>query len=128
MIVLDANVLIAYLDQRDDSHRSALDLLESQVAEELRASVLTVAEALVHPTRHGRDGASLDSLSAIGVEVVGVSADEARDIARLRAESRLRMPDAVVLHLAVKTSGAVATFDTTLARVARDAGVEVVGA
>lgn len=50
MIVLDANVLIGFLDERDAHHTSARLVMEKFVEEGYAASVLTVAEALVHPS------------------------------------------------------------------------------
>lgn len=127
MIVLDANILIALLDPADPHHEGAVELLHANIGEGLSVSVLTLAEALVHPARAGRDDEASAVFDAIGVQVVPLTVD-AGALARQRATARVRMPDAVVLRLAIDTSAAVATFDAALAAAAVDAGVEVVGA
>ncbi len=103
MIILDANVLIAFLDGSDAHHEATLDLLERRLVDGFGASVLTVAEALVHPARAGREASAMESLRAIGVEVLPVTADSAEALARVRSGHRVRMPDAVALHAAVST-------------------------
>lgn len=123
MIVLDANVLIGFLDADDPRHASAVDLLERRFADGFGSSVLTVAEALVHPTRVNRQDAALAALQKIGVELIGLEPADAAPLARVRSEYRLRMPDAVALHVAVSTGSELATFDETLVAAATRAGV-----
>lgn len=125
MIVLDANVLIAFLDASDAHHDDALGLFEHRFLDGFSASALTVAEALVHPVRAGRQDAALASLSAIGIQVLSLDSSAAADLARVRSQYRLRMPDAVVLHAAITTGSAVATFDESLAAAAVTAGLTV---
>mgnify|MGYP003648946695 CR=1 FL=1 len=86
---------------------------------------LTVAEALVHPARAGREASAMESLRAIGVDVLPITANSAEALARVRCEHRVRMPDAVALHAAVTTESALATFDDALAAAAERAGVVV---
>ena len=69
MIVLDANVVIAFLDDRDAHHRFAVDLLESNSFDEFACSVITLAEALVHPTAAGVQDAALAAVTRIGVRI-----------------------------------------------------------
>ncbi|MBF4575280.1 type II toxin-antitoxin system VapC family toxin [Frondihabitans sp. VKM Ac-2883] len=128
MIVLDANLLIGYLDADDTHHDQALDLLQASVGRSLSTSTLTLAEALVYPTRQGTEIASFESIVRMGVELVPLEAPDALDIARVRSASRLRMPDAVILNLALSRSAALATFDASLASEARTRGLEVIGA
>ena len=111
MIILDANVLIAFLDGSDAHHEATLDLLERRLVDGFGASVLTVAEALVHPARAGRERAAMESLRAIGVQVLPVTADSAEALALARSGHRVRLPDAVALHAAVSTGSELATFD-----------------
>jgi predicted nucleic acid-binding protein len=125
VIVLDANVLIGFLDATDSHHAASKDLLERRFADGFGASVLTVAEALVHPTRTDRQDAALASLVAIGVHMLSVEATDAAALARVRSTYRLRMPDAVALHAALSTGSALATFDETLAAAAERAGVRI---
>ena len=125
MIVLDANVLIAFLDRHDAHHEAAVDLFERRLVDGLAASVLTVAEALVHPARAGREAAAMESLSAIGVQVLPATASSAEALARVRSNQQVRMPDAVALHAAVSTNSELATFDVALAAAAESIGVVV---
>lgn len=125
MIILDANVLIGFLDATDPHHVACLELLERHFAGGFGASVLTVAEALVHPARVQREYESMASLATIGVQVVPLEASEAVALAGVRNTYRLRMPDAVALHTALLTRSAIATFDTALAAAAERARVAV---
>ncbi len=116
MIVLDANILIAYLDHSHLHHEQAVALLISD--DDLRVAPLTMAEALVHPARTGDAEAVLSRLRAVGVLVDQGAADPIV-LATLRAETTpLKMPDAVVVELAMRLRCAVASFDTRVATVA----------
>lgn len=126
MIVVDANVLIGFLDASDAHHAAAVRILEDAVEEGYAASVLTVAEALVHPAKHGVDDRASSALEAIGLTILPLGSDDAATLARVRAQYGVRMPDAVALHAALTTKSRLATFDGGLASAARAAGVVVV--
>lgn len=126
MIVLDANVLIGFLDATDSRHAASIDLLERRFANGFGASVLTVAEALVHPTRVERQDAAMASLARIGVQLIPLDASDAAALARVRNAYRVRMPDAVALHTALSTGSELATFDDALIAAADRAGILVV--
>jgi predicted nucleic acid-binding protein len=111
VIILDANVLIAFLDSSDPHHAASTELLERRFVDGFASSVLTVAEALVHPTRVDRQDAALTALLSIGVKVIPLEATDATELARVRNSYRLRMPDAVALHTAIRTGSELATFD-----------------
>lgn len=122
--VLDAAALIAHLDESDAHHRRAT--AEIEVAGErgaLLASVLSVAEILVHPTRQGRAAEVERALSEMDLEVLAVPDDAAAALARLRDRTRRNMPDCCVLLAAQQTSAIVLTFDEKLASAARDLGL-----
>lgn len=125
VIVLDANVLIAFLDSSDPSHAVSTELLERRFVDGFASSVLTVAEALVHPTRVDRQDAAMTALLSIGVRVIPLEATDATELARVRNSYRLRMPDAVALHTAIRTGSELATFDEALVAAARRAGVSL---
>ncbi|MEY2847601.1 MAG: hypothetical protein RI885_266 [Actinomycetota bacterium] len=127
MIVLDANVLIGLLDRSDPRHSASLGILDDFVTEGYGASAVTVAEALVHPVRAGIGERAADALSSIGLSILPIDSDDALPLARIRARHRIRMPDAVALHAAIRGGGTLATFDTALAAAARNEGVVVVG-
>lgn len=126
MIVLDANVLIAFLDARDAHHSLARLVLEEYASEGYAASALTVAEALVHPAKQGLQDRGSAALSDIGLKILPLSGEDATSLARVRARYRVRMPDAVALHAALTIRSPIATFDAGLAAAAREAGVTVV--
>jgi predicted nucleic acid-binding protein len=125
VIVLDANVLIGFLDANDPHHSASLDLLERRFVDGFGSSVLTVAEALVHPTRVGRQDAAMASLTRIGVQVIAIDAVDAITLASVRNTYRLRMPDAVTLHTAIRSGSELASFDDALISAAENAGVSI---
>jgi predicted nucleic acid-binding protein len=125
VIVLDANVLIGFLDSSDPHHAVSTELLERRFVDGFASSVLTVAEALVHPTRVDRQDAAMTALLSIGVRVIPLEATNATELARVRNSYRLRMPDAVALHTAIRTGSELATFDEALVAAARRAGVSI---
>jgi len=126
MIVLDASVLIAHLDEHDAHHEAASRLLLDIPESELAASPITIAEVLVGPARTGRLSQARALMDAMGVREVALRSDAATSLAILRAETALKLPDCCVL-LAAKDAPAraVATFDERLAQAARRAGLAV---
>ena len=127
MIVLDASVLIAYLDPEDALHPRAAELLEHEVADAFAASTVTLAEVLVAPARSGRLDDALSALAALEVEERALSDHAAVRLARLRASSGLKLPDCCVLLTALEISARLASFDERLAASARKAGLVAVG-
>ena len=67
MIVLDASVLIAPLDATDSHHQRADRLLAASGSETLSASVVTLAEVLVGPSRTGAVDRALAALEQLAV-------------------------------------------------------------
>lgn len=128
MIVLDASVLIAFLDADDAHHPSAERLLRDAVDDGLAASSLTIAEVLVTPTRVGRVVQTLKVLTALGVEDVPLPRDAAGRLAACRVDTGLRMPDCCVLVTAETAGASMASFDGRLVREARRRGLRVVDA
>lgn len=128
MIVLDATVLIGHLDPEDAHHRRATELLAGiDIDETLGASVLTLAEAMVGPARAGEQHLRIaqHALRRLEVEEIGWGDNAAVRLARLRATTRLKMPDCCVLAAAERTGTGIATFDKALARAALERGVTV---
>lgn len=133
MIVLDASVLIAFLFEQDVHHEAAVALLQESAAEPFCASSITLAEVLVVPARHGRLPAAERMLADLGVEELSLPRGAAVLLARLRAESGLKMPDCCVLLSALMLRGhddaaSLATFDTRLAAAAAQRGMTVLPA
>ena len=125
VVVLDANVLIALYDERDAHHAWARQFFVDTIADELCISALTFAETLVRPTRAGVGELFQAAIADVGISVDPIDAFGAIQLATTRAESGLRMPDAVVLHTAQRRGGALATSDNTLAKAAIAAGITV---
>jgi predicted nucleic acid-binding protein len=112
MIVVDASVLIAYLDANDAHHAAAVELLADS-APPLIVHPITAAEVLVAPTRRGIVDEIWADLVAIGVEVDETPIDPPQ-LARLRSETGCKMPDCCVTASAVNHRTTVATFDQRL--------------
>jgi predicted nucleic acid-binding protein len=68
-----------------------------------------------------------DALSSIGSSILPLDSDDVVPLAEIRARHRIRVPDAVALHTAIRGGCTLATFDTALAAAARADGVVVVG-
>jgi predicted nucleic acid-binding protein len=122
VIVLDANVLTAHLDDTNALHQRATTLLAETGNHELRVSVLTLGEVLVGPVRADDVEAAEEALRTLGVSVVDLPAESARTLAEIRARTGLKMPDACVLLAAEEHQAEVGTFDDKLAARVRDRG------
>jgi toxin FitB len=109
VIVLDASVLIAHLDERDTHHERATRLLVDTGAEPLGASTITLAETLVPPTRAGRLEDVVAALGWLGVTELPLGDCAPARLARLRAEIGSKLPDCCVLLAAQEHRGTVAS-------------------
>lgn len=118
MIVLDASVLIAFLDGDDTHHVAAEQLLIHAIDEDLAVNSLTLAEILVVPVRDGRLDQVLVALRALEVQELPFPADTALRLAQLRAETGLKMPDCCVILAAEAAAATVASFDERLTQTA----------
>jgi predicted nucleic acid-binding protein len=95
-------VLIALLDPDDAHHQAARAALEAHADDDLRVPAHTLAEALVHPARAGKEREARRLIAALEIAVDPVDEAVAVAAAKLRAEhgNALRMPDALVLAYA----------------------------
>ena len=117
MIVVDASVLIAHLDERDALHARAGDALLEAANRRLGCSPITLAEVLVGPARRDRLDAARVAVAELDVEEIPLGEDAPVRLAALRAGSGLKMPDCCVLLAAQDAAAeAVLTFDDALAR------------
>lgn len=117
MIVVDATVLIAHLDERDAQHAKAVEALLEVAREALGVSPLTVAEVLVGPARQDRLAAGIDAMGQLELQEVPLPADAPTRLATLRATTSLKLPDCCVLLAAQDgQAGAILTFDDRLRR------------
>ena len=126
MIVVDANVLIGLYDPGDANHSTAERLLLAHASEEFAMSALTLTEFLIRPAAVGKVAAAEALVDALGVVVSPLLAEDAPRLAYVRAETRLKLPDAVVLWLAQSLSAKLMTLDDRLAKSATELGIEVV--
>lgn len=127
VIVLDASVLIAYLDSDDDHHVAAETLLAGAVDDDLGVNPLTLAEVLVVPARDGRLEPAQRALRDLEVEELPFPPDTAVRLAQLRASTGLRMPDCCVLLAADDAVATVASFDDRLVKSATNLNLPVLG-
>lgn len=118
MIVLDASVLIAYLDGENVHHDRAADLLAREIDDDFGANSLTLAEVLVLPARENRLDLVWTILRDLEVRELPFPDDTAVELAKLRATTRLKMPDCCVLLAAESVGARVASFDAQLNRAA----------
>lgn len=125
MIVLDAGALIALIDEQDAHHVWARELFTSTTADEWVMSSLNLAEVMVHPIRAGKAEEFLRGIEGLRLRVEGVNPAHAGELARIRAETSLKMPDVIALHLANGLSAALATVDRRLAEKASERGCAV---
>jgi predicted nucleic acid-binding protein len=124
VIVLDANVLIAHLDQHDAHHAAATARLLDLADRPFGASSITLAEVLVAPARTRTLPAARAALSALEVSEVSLPPNASERLAVLRVETGLKLPDCCVLLAAEAVAGTVLTFDDRLAREASRRGLE----
>ena len=119
MIIVDAGVLIAHLDERDALHEQAVERLLAAADESLGCSTLTLAEVFVGPARQGRLDEARGAIATLEVQEIPLRIGAAGDLATLRAETGLKLPDCCVLLAAreARASG-VLTFDERLAKAA----------
>ena len=124
MIVVDASVLIAHLDERDALHTEAVTMLIDAAEQPLAASSLTIAEVLVGPARQDRLEAAVDALGLLELQEIPFAADAAVRLAVLRATTNLKLPDCCVLLAAQDgRAEAIVTFDDRLGREAERLGL-----
>jgi predicted nucleic acid-binding protein len=95
------------------------------VGDDLVMSALSFAEVLVHPIRAGQRDKFERSIKGLGIRLASFEPEDAGDLAELRWRSNLKMPDAVVLHQALKLKGSISTTDRGLAQQARKFSVGV---
>lgn len=125
IVVLDASALIALLSSDDSHHEWALRMFLDTTAWQFQMSVLNQAEAMVHPTRAGKQEQFVEAINNLRIDIAPVEASDGAEIAKIRAETNLRMPYALVLHQALKVDGSIATTDKELANQARARSIGV---
>ncbi|MBJ7280484.1 MAG: PIN domain-containing protein [Rhodoluna sp.] len=119
-IVFDANVVIALFDSKNVHHDEAVNIYLSSTSSSIHLSSLTYAEILTHPAGQNTLGAFVANLASGGFEVEPISKELAIEIAKVRNETRLKMPDVCVLALAKSLDAELITADRKLATRAKE--------
>jgi predicted nucleic acid-binding protein len=126
VIVVDASVLIAHLDERDALHARAEDVLLEAADHSLACSPITLAEVLVGPARRDQLDTARATIAELDVEVIPLEGDAPVRLAALRASTGLKLPDCCVLLTArAAAADGVLTFDDALAREAERLGLRL---
>lgn len=128
MIVLDASVIISYLDWQNIHHQRAERLLAREVDSDFGVNSLTLAEVLVMPARTGQLDAVQTVLRDLDIRELPFPDDVALQLARLRVETGLKMPACCVLLAAEHESARLASFDDQLTMAAATRHLDVVAA
>jgi len=135
MFVLDCSMTMAWAF-RDETTPGTLDALERAAHEACAApSVwpLEVCNAVLTAQRRGRFSSEdaplfLDLVAGLRVSVDDLALRRAIDqVLPLAVRHALSSYDAAYLELALRKNAPLATLDASLARAARDAGVELIG-
>jgi len=125
-VALDADAIIGFLDRSDRVHDSAVEEVGRAAAgDSLVASAVTLAEILTGALLgHHDEDVVRGFFGDLVAAVVPVDERVAEAAARLRSQSKLRMPDALVLATATVRPEVVALV-TGDARIARAAPAEL---
>ena len=121
VVVLDASVVIAFLDPADPHHRRAEAAFTAHQVENLVLPASVYAEVLVGPYRRGPAAVTtVEQLIAdFAMRIGPVGAEIARRAAQIRSRNpALKLPDAFVLATGdVLDASAVLTADSTWPKV-----------
>jgi len=123
MTIFDASILIAHLSSSDPHSADARKIVSSPGRR--AASTLTLAETLAYPASKGRLTEAQHDLRLLEIDEVAIRPGAGPQLARLRAETGLPLPDCCALHAAESTGAdAIATRDSRLREVAAARGYE----
>lgn len=123
-LVADASFIIALLNPRDAHHTWAQSVFSLHEREDIRTTTINLAEAMVRPYQTGQAVDFEEALAELEIHVWNVREGDESELAELRASSRLKMPDALVLFCAIRTASSVATADRALAVTVRQGGLK----
>ena len=125
VVVLDASVVIAFLDPSDSHHAGAVAAFAAHQMDNLVLPASVYAEVLVGPYRRGAAAVTIveQFIAAFAMRIEPVSAQIARRAAQLRSRNpALKLPDAFVLATGdVLSASAVLTADGTWPKLSRRA-------
>jgi predicted nucleic acid-binding protein len=121
LVVLDASVVIGFLDADDALHDPSVAALAARQVDELVIPASAYAETLVAPYRTGERAVQEveQFLADFAIAVGDITRDVARTAARLRSgRAGLRLPDALVIAFGEEVGAdAVLTADRTWSKV-----------
>jgi predicted nucleic acid-binding protein len=101
LIVLDASVVVAFLDPADALHEVAVSALGDYAEDETVLPASAYAETLVHAAHEGELAAVAEKVKAVLARIQTIDEAVAERAATLRAGyPALRLPDALVLACA----------------------------
>jgi predicted nucleic acid-binding protein len=124
VVVLDASVVIAFLDASDAHHAAAVGAVGRVRGSELILPGSAYAEVLVDPWRRGPEAVAVVKrfLTEAAIRIEQLAAEVAERAARLRSGHRaLRLPDALVLATADVLDAIALSCDRSWPRVSRRA-------
>ena len=124
-IVLDAGVIIGLYDDNDPHHKWARDFMFQTASDKLIMSAINHAEILVYPIKAGVKDAFLAGIRGLGIKLDASSLLETEVLAKLRADTGLKMTDVCAIHLAASEDSILATTDKAVAKAAKALGIEV---
>lgn len=127
MIVADASVVIAASIPAHVHYERATRLVLEHGRSGIALHSLTLAEILVGPARSGAEAEARQTLTEAGFTLSPDGDPSPEQLARVRATTSLKMPDACVLATAEHLDVPLATFDQRLAREAIKRGTAVYG-
>lgn len=125
--VLDTDVIIAALDQRDVHHADAADGLKTMIdgGVTLLLSLINYAETLVRPAEDERAlMAAVDAVDALGIRLIAPTPAIALDAARHRGLN-ISLADGFALATAQTHRASVASFDRRVRRALPKVGLEL---
>jgi PIN domain nuclease of toxin-antitoxin system len=100
LVVLDASVVIAFLDSNDPHHPAAVAAVAAARDDEIILPASAYAEVLVSPYRRGSSAVRRvdEFIADLGMRIEPLTREIASRAARLRAKAaRVGLPDALVL-------------------------------
>jgi predicted nucleic acid-binding protein len=106
-LVVDTSVVLSYLNGTDVFSQAAALVFDDLIATGLHTatlSAITVTETLVRPYQLGPAAVAIADtflLRFVGVQIRDLDAALAREAARVRASTGLRIPDAVIVATAL---------------------------
>lgn len=126
-VVLDAVTVIALLDPGNAHHAAARETVLPLAGMPKLIHPINLAEVLVKPVQDGTAEKVLTALSQAGITTFTPVVSEPLDLARVRAFTRIKIPDACAYNTAASRNLPLVTFDKRLATAARTAGLTVLG-